>query len=117
MGGFQAKSSKNLQGKDWNVELEQDGNKLLMRNGWDRFVIDNSLELEEFLIFAYVSKTTFIVKIFSINGCVKKESTTINEQSYAKVKEEPKSDQESSPTSSCKTSFKSDVQHEQISEG
>lgn len=109
---------KSLQGKDWNVELEQDGNKLLMRNGWDRFVIDNSLELGEFLIFVYVSKTMFIVKIFSINGCVKKVSTTISEQSYAKVKEEPKSDNESSPsTSLCKTSFERDVQHEQISDG
>ena len=88
-----------------------------MKKGWDRFVIDNSLERGEFLIFSSSGNTVFIVKIFSINGCVKKESTTINEQSYAKVKEEPKSDQESSPTSSCKTSFKSDVQHEQISEG
>ncbi|XP_057515094.1 putative B3 domain-containing protein Os03g0621600 [Amaranthus tricolor] len=93
---------KSLQGKDWNIELEHDERKLLMKKGWDRFVIDNSLERGEFLIFSYSGNTVFIVKIFSINGCVKEESKNIDDHSYMNVEEESNLDHEFSPSLSFK---------------
>ena len=73
-----------------------------MKKGWDRFVIDNSLERGEFLIFSYSGNTVFIVKIFSINGCVKEESKNIDDHSYMNVEEESNLDHEFSPSLSFK---------------
>ncbi|KNA25273.1 hypothetical protein SOVF_008010 [Spinacia oleracea] len=85
---------KNLKGEVWNVELEKAECKLLIKKGWEDFVIGNSLARGEFLIFTYKGNSMFTVKIFSINGCVKDDEPVVtNEQPHVKVKQEPNSDQ------------------------
>lgn len=84
---------KNLRGEVWNVDLEKAECKLLMKKGWEDFVIDNSLARGEFLIFTYKGNSVFSVKIFSINGCMKDdEPMATNDQPHMKVKQEPNFD-------------------------
>ena len=51
--------------------MEERWNGLFFRSGWQEFVKDNSLELGDFLIFKYVGKSTFNVKIYGRNACEK----------------------------------------------
>ena len=51
--------------------MEERWNGLFFRSGWQEFVKDNSLELGDFLVFKYVGKSTFNVKIYGRNACEK----------------------------------------------
>ncbi|XP_021742545.1 B3 domain-containing protein REM20-like [Chenopodium quinoa] len=85
---------KNLKGEVWNVDLEKAGSKLLMKRGWEEFVTGNSVARGEFLIFTYKGNSVFIVKIFSISGCLKEdEPMGTNDQPHVTLKQEPNFDE------------------------
>ncbi|XP_059668765.1 putative B3 domain-containing protein At5g66980 [Cornus florida] len=58
--------------RQWRVEMSMIDNNLYFQNGWHKFVRDNTLEYEDFLVFCYVGSSMFYVKIFGKSGCLKK---------------------------------------------
>lgn len=60
---------KDLSGRCWQAEIEQNKEGVFIYNGWERFVIDKSVELGSFFVLRYVeSSSSFVVKIFGPNG-------------------------------------------------
>ncbi|KAL2940961.1 hypothetical protein RDABS01_029311 [Bienertia sinuspersici] len=84
---------KNYKGKVWKAELDESESKLLIKKGWECFVIGNSLTRGEFLTFSYEGNAVFNVKIFSISGCKKGETYS---QPRVEVSQEQNVDQISS---------------------
>ncbi|KAL3497563.1 hypothetical protein ACH5RR_040295 [Cinchona calisaya] len=60
---------KGLGGKFWDVKLEENNERVFIKNGWRRFVDDHSLKLGEFLVFKSDGNSSFTVKIYRTNGC------------------------------------------------
>ena len=65
-------------GSQWQVSVLKKGNDTYMQNGWPQFVTDNSVVLNEFLLFTYHGDNCFHVQIFGMNGlerlCLKETS-------------------------------------------
>ncbi|KAK1394745.1 hypothetical protein POM88_013801 [Heracleum sosnowskyi] len=60
---------KDLSGRCWQAEIQQTKEGFFIYNGWERFVIDNSVELGSFFVLRYVeSSSSFVVKIFDPDG-------------------------------------------------
>lgn len=55
----------------WQVELEKGPDGLFFREGWWKFVEDNSLELGDFLIFKFDRKSKFFIRIYGRTACEK----------------------------------------------
>ncbi|XVF17776.1 hypothetical protein REPUB_Repub10bG0152700 [Reevesia pubescens] len=62
---------RNQTGKLWLVNLEEGERGLTIKNGWQCFASENSLEIGDFLTFKYDGKCLFDVEIFGKNGCKK----------------------------------------------
>uniref|UniRef100_A0A7C8ZJU3 TF-B3 domain-containing protein n=1 Tax=Opuntia streptacantha TaxID=393608 RepID=A0A7C8ZJU3_OPUST len=60
---------KNGIGKLWPVQIVENGDGLYFQGGWSRFVLDNSLQEGEFMVFKYNGHHVFEVLILGINGC------------------------------------------------
>ncbi|RDX70698.1 B3 domain-containing protein, partial [Mucuna pruriens] len=56
-------------GDQWQVTILKKGNDMYMQNGWPQFLSDNSVMLDEFLLFTYHGGNCFHVQIFCKNGC------------------------------------------------
>ncbi|KAF3342077.1 B3 domain-containing protein [Carex littledalei] len=56
-------------GARWSVRVCMKRRCLAFGHGWCRFVLDHSIDVGEFLVFRKVSKSIFVVQIFSISGC------------------------------------------------
>ncbi|XP_020217080.1 B3 domain-containing protein Os01g0723500 isoform X3 [Cajanus cajan] len=56
-------------GGQWQVTILKKGNEIYMQNGWPQFLTDNSVVLDEFLLFRYLGDKCFHVQIFGKNGC------------------------------------------------
>ncbi|CAL5324728.1 hypothetical protein CsSME_00003831 [Camellia sinensis var. sinensis] len=98
---------KDLGGKFWHVEIEEAENGIYFKNGWQRFVNDNSLEFGNFLVFRYKGHSLFHVKIFRENGCMKEEALTF-EKTAVSVEIEEESEEEdtcSEPIHNCKRKY------------
>ncbi|XP_058183460.1 putative B3 domain-containing protein Os03g0621600 isoform X3 [Rhododendron vialii] len=61
----------NMEGRSWKVELNEVNDSLYFHEGWHQFVLDNSLEFGDFLVFYYGVNANFYVKIYGKNGCLK----------------------------------------------
>ncbi|KAG4994063.1 hypothetical protein AAZX31_11G121700 [Glycine max] len=55
-------------GDKWQVTILKKGNNVYMDNGWSQFLKDNSVVLDEFLLFTYHGGNCFYVQIFGGNG-------------------------------------------------
>ncbi|KAH1224647.1 putative B3 domain-containing protein [Glycine max] len=55
-------------GDKWQVTILKKGNNVYMNNGWSQFLKDNSVVLDEFLLFTYHGGNCFYVQIFCGNG-------------------------------------------------
>ncbi|KAG4973882.1 hypothetical protein JHK87_030703 [Glycine soja] len=55
-------------GDKWQVTILKKGNNVYMDNGWSQFLKDNSVVLDEFLLFTYHGGNYFYVQIFGGNG-------------------------------------------------
>lgn len=78
---------KDLSGRCWQAEIQQTKEGIFIYNGWERFVIDKSVELGSFFVLRYVeSSSSFVVKIFDPNG--------IKVEELARVKIEDKDAEE-----------------------
>ena len=60
---------KGRDGKLWNVDVEETEAGVLLKNGWVNFVNHYSLKTGEFLVFEYIGDSTFLVKVFRVDGC------------------------------------------------
>lgn len=60
-----------MEGRSWKVELNEVNDSLYFHDGWHQFVLDNSLEFGDFLVFYYGGNANFYVKIYGKNGCLK----------------------------------------------
>ncbi|KAH6772447.1 hypothetical protein C2S52_004759 [Perilla frutescens var. hirtella] len=56
-------------GECWQVETNMMNDDWFLEKGWPEFVQENSLEEGDFLTFCFVGNSTFLVTIFSTNGC------------------------------------------------
>lgn len=60
---------KDLSGRCWQADIKQIKESFFIYNGWERFVIDKSLELGSFFVLRYVERSSsFVVKIFDPTG-------------------------------------------------
>ncbi|KAJ6838054.1 putative B3 domain-containing protein [Iris pallida] len=75
---------RSSRGRQWYVKLENFGGCSFFQDGWETFVADNGVSLEDFLVFFYDGDLGFDVKIYEISGCQKEEILPTLE-----VKEEP----------------------------
>ena len=69
-------------GEKWEVKILKKGNDIYLRNfGWQKFLKDNSVGLEEFLVFTYIGENMFKVEIYGKNGlekpCFKKKQEVV----------------------------------------
>lgn len=108
---------KDVSGKFWHVEMEEAENGVFFKDGWQRFASDQSLELGNFLVFTYHEDSSFDVKIFTNNGCMKVEAAgvqcinkgpSIVENSNIHVKVEKASEEGQTgpmPSHSCKRKY------------
>ncbi|GAB4847037.1 hypothetical protein Ancab_026049 [Ancistrocladus abbreviatus] len=71
--------------RKWSVNLKREGKDYFFKEGWQDFVKDHAIELGDFLVFRYDASSSFSVKLFGRNGCLKKISTA---GETARVKEE-----------------------------
>ncbi|KAL8552323.1 hypothetical protein ACS0TY_001136 [Phlomoides rotata] len=55
----------------WIVEMEQDGHQWSFVKGWNKFVNDNSLTKFDLLVFQYVHKNIFNVKLYGTSATEK----------------------------------------------
>ncbi|KAG4939130.1 hypothetical protein JHK86_045271 [Glycine max] len=82
-------------GDQWQVTILKKGNNVYTKNGWSQFLKDNSVVLDEFLLFTYHEGNRFHqfnVQIFGGNGlerlCLKEEKNklfTMNRSLVQKV--------------------------------
>ena len=78
-------------GEKWEVKILKKGNDIYLRNfGWQKFQKDNSVGLEEFLIFTSIGENMFKVEIYGKNGlekpCFKKKQEVVAAPIVAKRK-------------------------------
>ncbi|GLJ38039.1 hypothetical protein SUGI_0774410 [Cryptomeria japonica] len=59
-------------GQKWDVQLWGSINQLEFRQGWKNYVDFHGLEMGDFLVFDYISKSYFKVKIYDRTACEKK---------------------------------------------
>ncbi|XVF45837.1 hypothetical protein PTKIN_Ptkin02bG0238900 [Pterospermum kingtungense] len=64
---------RNCEGQCWHVELEvdQSNDNMFFKNGWRKFVEENSIKDKDLLVFNYVESFLFDVKVFMLDGCEK----------------------------------------------
>jgi len=55
-------------GDNWQITILKKGNNMYMQNGWPQFLTDNSVMLDDFLLFTYHGGNCFHVQIFGKNG-------------------------------------------------
>ncbi|KAL8547038.1 hypothetical protein ACS0TY_006675 [Phlomoides rotata] len=88
---------ENPSGLSWKVEMKRVHDHCFFQNGWPEFVHENSLQDYDFLTFAYARNSTFYVKVYLRNGCLKvaeknDDETTENLlENEASQQENPKS--------------------------
>ncbi|XAR57840.1 hypothetical protein NMG60_11026122 [Bertholletia excelsa] len=58
----------------WRVEIKKENGNLYFVDGWHQFVLENSLEFGDFLLFYYGRNSNFYIKIYGKNGCLKEVS-------------------------------------------
>ncbi|XP_016511349.1 B3 domain-containing protein REM19 isoform X2 [Nicotiana tabacum] len=79
---------QDLAGRSWKVVVEKNDNDFFFMGGWPDFVRDNNLKFGEFLTFSYVGNSNFYVKIYGINGSLKRDVTAIKEPELHPLDEE-----------------------------
>lgn len=83
-------------GRRWHGKMENVEGGLVIKDCWERFAHQHSLEHGDFLIFKYNGSSLFDVKIFGKNGCRKEESLIANmDTKHVKKEMEPQADQTS----------------------
>ncbi|PIN09835.1 hypothetical protein CDL12_17589 [Handroanthus impetiginosus] len=63
-------------GQSWQVDIKRINDNWFFRECWPEFVQENSLEDDDFLTFCYIGNSVFCVKIFTRNGCIKRDDCT-----------------------------------------
>lgn len=86
---------KMQQGTSQQVCLNRVKDDWFFQEGWPQFVKENSLNDRDFLIFSYIGESrSFLVKIFSPNGCPKVASHTSIVDESSDSEEEDEEDEE-----------------------
>ncbi|KAK1316843.1 hypothetical protein QJS10_CPA05g01544 [Acorus calamus] len=62
----------------WLVELKKVTNHMYVENGWQDFVKDNFLKLDDVLLFKYDGNSRLNVKIFGNDSCEKENASKVN---------------------------------------
>jgi len=55
-------------GDNWQITILKKGSNIYMQNGWSQFLRENSVMLDDFLVFTYHGGNCFHVQIFGKNG-------------------------------------------------
>jgi len=58
-------------GRKWNVILSDYNGSVVIKKGWNRFVLDHGIQLGDFVVFYYIRGSHFIVQIYGTHGCEK----------------------------------------------
>ncbi|GLJ38031.1 hypothetical protein SUGI_0774280 [Cryptomeria japonica] len=70
-------------GHQWLITLWRASAEMEFREGWGRFVSDQRIELGDFLVFKYICRSHFQVKIFGRSGCEKKVTVCESEKNHS----------------------------------
>ncbi|KAJ1410455.1 DNA-binding barrel domain superfamily [Sesbania bispinosa] len=55
--------------EQWEVTVLKKGNDIYIEDGWAKFLMDNLVAMDEFLLFTYNGENHFQVQIFGKDGC------------------------------------------------
>ena len=67
-------------GEKWEVSILKKGNDIYLQIGWQKFLIDNKVMLEELLVFTYDGENKFQAQIFGKNGLERPCFKNVQEQ-------------------------------------
>jgi len=70
-------------GEKWEVSILKKGNDIYLQTGWQKFLKDNTVMLEELLVFTYNGENKFQVQIFGKNGLERPCFKNVQEQEEA----------------------------------
>ncbi|KAI3503148.1 hypothetical protein L1887_31584 [Cichorium endivia] len=88
---------KDLSGKVWHVEVKLEKTGVFLKNGWNRFVNEKSLDLGQFMVFRYSKRSSsFTVRIFGKDACMDEDQDSGKPLTNG-VKDEQESHLESTP--------------------
>lgn len=75
-------------GEKWEVSILKKGNDIYLQIGWQKFLIDNKVMLEELLVFTYDGENKFQGQIFGKNGLERPCFKNVPEQEEVQEEEE-----------------------------
>nr|KAJ0210165.1 hypothetical protein LSAT_V11C400207140 [Lactuca sativa] len=96
---------KDVSGRVWHVDVNREKTSVFLKNGWNRFVKEKSLELGQFMVFRYKRRSSsFTVRLFGKNACMDEDQDS-RKPLINSVKDEQESDMESTPMLKTKTKY------------
>ncbi|ONK78006.1 uncharacterized protein A4U43_C02F13220 [Asparagus officinalis] len=72
--------------QSWRVKLSMVDGRLAFCEGWDDFVLDHSINHGQFIVFKFIEKFVFRVRIFGVNACEIIEFDEIRDERSAGTK-------------------------------
>ncbi|CAI9276850.1 unnamed protein product [Lactuca saligna] len=96
---------KDVLGRVWHVDVNREKTGVFLKNGWNRFVKEKSLELGQFMVFRYNRRSSsFTVRLFGKNACMDEDQES-RKPLINSVKDEQESDLESTPMPKTKRKY------------
>ncbi|CAI9281945.1 unnamed protein product [Lactuca saligna] len=96
---------KDVSGRVWHVDVNREKTGVFLKNGWNRFVKEKSLQLGQFMVFRYKRRSSsFTVRLFGKNACMDEDQDS-RKPLINSVKDEQESDLESTPMPKTKTKY------------
>lgn len=87
------------------MDVNREKTGVFLKNGWNRFVKEKSLELGQFMVFRYNRRSSsFTVRLFGKNACMNEDQES-RKPLINSVKDEQESDMESTPMLKTKTKY------------
>ncbi|XP_004308415.1 PREDICTED: B3 domain-containing protein REM21-like [Fragaria vesca subsp. vesca] len=59
----------------WNVDVKRIGREIFLEEGWEEFVVGNSLKLGEYVTLHYYGHAKFFVEIYGHNHCERSKAS------------------------------------------
>ncbi|KAL6128815.1 hypothetical protein ACLB2K_072169 [Fragaria x ananassa] len=59
----------------WNVDVKRIGREIFLEEGWEEFIVGNSLKLGEYVTLQYYGHAKFFVEIYGHNHCERSKAS------------------------------------------
>lgn len=60
-------------GRTWHVAVVSRGDRFFFKDGWSKFIQENSLQLGDFIVFYYKGTNRFDIQLFGVSCCEKRK--------------------------------------------